>query len=190
MIQSKTFIAHVRASTYGQVSRSNCHPFISGCWSFAHNGQVADFGSHRRRLEATLSDARYSQRLGNTDSELLFLLLLDHGLNEDVFSACNSVLKLLKQVTSNSAKATRIAAVFSNGDNLYALRYSSDLTSPSLYFSQREEKAGILLASEPLDERPELWSLIPESSLLSANLKAVHHQTLKLCGCDPLVSAF
>ena len=163
-IRSRLFIAHVRASTFGQVSRSNCHPFTSGCWSFAHNGQIADFGEYRRQLEAELSNERYSERTGNTDSELLFLLLLDNGLEVDVPGACHKALALVEKTTTKSKKPTRIASVFSDGKRLYSLRYSSDDKSPSLYSSRHMEN-GLVIASEPLDDKSEAWDPIGESTL-------------------------
>ena len=168
MIKSKIFLAHVRASTFGQVSRDNCHPFTSGCWSFAHNGQIADFGQFKRKLETTLSDDCYSQRSGSTDSELLFLLLLDHGLDKDVKAACTSVLKLIKETTGESDKPTRIAAVLSDGSRLYALRYSSDTNSPSLYYGNHLD-GGVVVASEPIDNDSEKWNPVDESSLIIAD---------------------
>ena len=33
-ISSTLFLAHVRASTTGETSRANCHPFSVGRWSF------------------------------------------------------------------------------------------------------------------------------------------------------------
>lgn len=167
MIRSTVFVAHVRASTYGQVSRSNCHPFKSGRWCFAHNGQIADFGLCRRQLEASLSDARYAERTGNTDSELLFLLLLDNGLERDARNACAAVIEQVKSASRESVKPTRIAAVFSDGEALYALRYSTDAHSPSLYY-RVQAHGDLVIASEPLDNDTANWSSIDESTLLVA----------------------
>ena len=172
MIRSTVFVAHVRASTYGQVSRSNCHPFRSGRWCFAHNGQIADFGACRRRLEASLSDQRYAERTGNTDSELLFLLLLDNGLERDAHQACSAVLELVKRAACESQKPTRIAVVFSDGECLYALRCSSDSHSPSLYSCQRAN-GDLIIASEPLDNKGGRWTAIKESTLTVARQSAV-----------------
>lgn len=55
-IRSGLFLAHVRASTGGATNRDNCHPFVSGRWSFMHNGQIGGFERLRRRLEADLTD--------------------------------------------------------------------------------------------------------------------------------------
>ena len=37
-ISSSCFMAHVRASTVGDVSQDNCHPFSYGPYTFVHNG--------------------------------------------------------------------------------------------------------------------------------------------------------
>ncbi len=60
MVRSRLFLAHVRASTVGETSRQNCHPFTFGKWSFCHNGQVPHFPAIRRRLEAALPDGARS----------------------------------------------------------------------------------------------------------------------------------
>ena len=72
LVRSRLFLAHVRASTFGETSRANCHPFTHGSWSFMHNGQIAAIRSIFRRLEASLPDDIYQARRGNTDSELFF----------------------------------------------------------------------------------------------------------------------
>jgi predicted glutamine amidotransferase len=82
-IRSPLFLAHVRASTGGATSRDNCHPFVNGRWSFMHNGQIAGFEKIRRPMETALSDRLYQARHGTTDSELLFLLAIEFGLETD-----------------------------------------------------------------------------------------------------------
>lgn len=177
MIRSHLFLAHVRASTFGQVSRSNCHPFTSGRWSFMHNGKIGNFAHHRRGLEAQLSDSRYSQRVGNTDSELFFLLLLDHGLETDVQNAVRRVLGMFKALPDIEFEATRVAAVLSDGERVIAIRYSTDNRSPTLYF-KRQSDGGLFIASEPLHNDSDNWQCLPESSLLVATDSA--QGTIKL----------
>ena len=169
MITSPLILAHVRASTYGQNSRSNCHPFVAGQWSFMHNGQIAKFGQYRRKLEQELSDEYFAMRTGNTDSELLFLLLLSFGLMINVEKACHSVLDLIARTTAGSSKPNRITAVFSDGNRLYALRTSSDYQSPTLYL-KRNPAGAVVLASEPLDKESQQWNAIEEGSLFSTDL--------------------
>ena len=68
MIKSHLFLTHVRASTTGGTSWSNCHPFVHENWCFMHNGQISNFGQIRRTLEAKLPDEYYAVRRGTTDS--------------------------------------------------------------------------------------------------------------------------
>jgi len=39
-IESKLFLAHVRASSGLAVQQTNCHPFAHGNWLFVHNGLI------------------------------------------------------------------------------------------------------------------------------------------------------
>ena len=70
-IRSGLFLAHVRASTGGATSRANCHPFVSGRWSFMHNGQIGGFEKIRRPLEAGLEDDLYERLDGGSDDASL-----------------------------------------------------------------------------------------------------------------------
>lgn len=163
MVRSPLFLAHVRASTVGETSRVNCHPFGFDNWSFMHNGQVASFASIRRQLEASLPDRLYDARRGTTDSELLFLLLLAEGLTTDPKAACEAVISTIRNVQTHSDKPNRITCVFSDGQRLYALRHSCDKQSPSLYISKALEDGGRAFASEPLDGCREQWLSVPEN---------------------------
>ncbi len=169
MLESGLILAHVRASTYGAVARSNCHPFVSGRWSFMHNGQIADFVRCRRKLEALLPDELYEQRAGITDSELLFLLLLKYGLDKNVSGACAQVLDILNRATASTRQPNRITVVFSNGQQLFALRHATDGKCPGLY-SKRSKNGGLVLASEPLDRDSAGWEAVAADSLLSVQL--------------------
>ena len=59
-IESPAFFAHVRAATAGNVSHSNCHPFIHDAWMMMHNGGVADFKKIKRHLRHLLDDDLFS----------------------------------------------------------------------------------------------------------------------------------
>ena len=64
-IRSGLFLAHIRASTGGATSRANCHPFVSGRWSFIHNGQIGGFERIRRSLENTIADRTLRPETGH-----------------------------------------------------------------------------------------------------------------------------
>lgn len=168
LVKSKLFIAHVRASTTGTTMRANCHPFVYQRWSFAHNGQIGGFQKMQRRLEQLLSDDLYQAKQGSTDSELLFLLLLQSGLSSSIDVACGRVIGLLERMRKEMSisEPLRIALVISNGKDLFGLRYASDKFSPTLYRSKLLDNGGISIASEPLDSVRDNWVLIMPSSIV------------------------
>jgi glutamine amidotransferase len=76
VVSSQTVVAHLRKATCGELSMINSHPFQHGRWVFAHNGNVPDFEGYREDVEALVAPALRSFILGDTDSEVLFYLLL------------------------------------------------------------------------------------------------------------------
>ncbi len=163
MVRSRLFIAHVRASTMGETSRSNCHPFTHGRWSFCHNGQIPHFKTIRRRLEAALPDDLFDARRGSTDSEMIFLTLLKNGLDQDPAGA---VQRTLDQVGSAQGEGpVKITCVFSDGETLYAFRYGSNGVAPTLYASGLLDNGGRALASEPLCGHGGKWTALPVNKL-------------------------
>lgn len=163
MVASPLFIGHVRASTMGETSRANCHPFAVGVWSFCHNGQIPHFASLRRRWEAALPDDLYAARRGTTDSEMVFLMLLAQGLAQDPVAAVRVVLGEIG--APGALGPVRLTCVFSDGAALYALRHASDGRCPTLYYGANLDGGGAALASEPLCATPERWSEVPVDTL-------------------------
>lgn len=168
MIRSNHFLAHVRASTAGETSRVNCHPFVYGRWSFMHNGQVPDIDRIRRSLETMLPDHLYSARRGSTDSELIFLLLLANGLETDPSRAIQTVIGLLRQHSTygRGTNAVRATCVLSNGETIYAFRHASDDRAPTLYLAG-DDASGWTLASEPLEKTVSNWHPVKPDTLLT-----------------------
>lgn len=178
MVNSHLFIAHVRASTIGETMRTNCHPFIHNQWSFAHNGQIGGFNQLKRGIEERLSDELYHSRRGTTDSELLFLLLLQNGFEGNPNTACSQTILELEsmRVENNIADPLRLTFVISDGFRLFGVRYASDKFAPTLYQSSSLDNGGISLASEPLDGAAENWTLVQPSNLveISGNNVLIH----------------
>ncbi len=158
-ISAPLFLAHVRASTEGETSRTNCHPFTYENWSFMHNGQTGSFAKLRRPLEAVLSDDLYALRTGSTDSELIFLLMLQFGLQDSPDQACRAVIAQFHKAAEeqNVVPFFRMTCVLSDGQNLYGFRYASDGRYPTLYMSRSFLSGGLVLASEPLDANSANW---------------------------------
>jgi glutamine amidotransferase len=164
-ISSAKFFAHVRASTGTFTSRANCHPFSVENWMFMHNGQISEFDKLRRDLENLIPDEYYTYREGTTDSEVLFLVLFGLGLKEDPIAAVSKLCKLVNDLMQrkNIKGAFRFTASLSDGECIYAFRYSSDSRAPSLYYRSTFNDTGVVIASEPLDVAEKSWTLVEPS---------------------------
>ncbi len=49
-IESRIFLAHIRAATGTPIEQTNCHPFRYGRWLFMHNGFIDDYQRLQRDL--------------------------------------------------------------------------------------------------------------------------------------------
>ncbi|OAJ95064.1 class II glutamine amidotransferase [Vibrio bivalvicida] len=165
-IRSHRFMAHVRSSTGTQVSRSNCHPFISENWMFLHNGQIGGFEQVKFELERQLCESLFLKRMGTTDSELIFLLMLQNGLKQNPVEAIrNTLLMICNLMTDKQIDEPLKASIcISDGNQFWAVRYSSDQEAPTVFIKQ--DGANIVLASEPLEKSPE-WKKVTPQSILS-----------------------
>lgn len=67
----------MRATTEGNLSDSNCHPFSYKSLMFMHNGGIGCFKQIKRRLALSLNEQWFTLVQGSTDSEWAFALFLD-----------------------------------------------------------------------------------------------------------------
>lgn len=163
MVRSPLFIAHVRASTVGETSRVNCHPFTHGRWTFCHNGQVPHIAAIRRELEGALPDDLYETRRGTTDSEMIFLTLFANGLDDDPAEAMRKTLASL--TIADMPKPIKLTCTFSDGINLYGFRHGSDGVPPTLYLSGALDNGGYAMVSEPLTGVASGWEALAPDTL-------------------------
>jgi glutamine amidotransferase len=177
-IKAHMFLAHVRASTGGVTSRANCHPFRHGKWLFAHNGQIGGFDAIARDLDFTLVPHLYRERIGTTDSETFFYLALTFGLERDPLGALARAAGFVEDAMQRAGIADpfRLTAAATDGRCVYAVRYSSDHASPSLFYGNAKEvrdgdgrlcvdcddENSLLIVSEPLDHGLGHWNAVPE----------------------------
>ena len=141
-ISSSLLFGHVRAAGPGaSVHQYNCHPFFYGRYMFMHNGDITDFSKVRRGLQQQLRDDLYDHMSGTTDSELLFLLILnglpDCHTQQDPATLQQAVLDAFCAVIkANRGKANSLNIAFTDGETTIATRYrNSDLEEPpSLYY--------------------------------------------------------
>ena len=167
-VRSPLFFAHVRASTGTASTRANCHPFAFGRHLFMHNGQIGGYERIRRRIEELISDELYDHRLGTGDSEAIFLAALAEGLPEDPIRAMARTLKRVRGVMQAAGvdEPLRFTAVHADGESLHAFRWACDGHPPSLYY--REMPTGLLVVSEPIDDRAAGWREVPKGCTLVA----------------------
>lgn len=78
IVSSETVMAHLRRATVGELSIINSHPFQYGNWIFGHNGQIPNFSQYREALMEKVSPVYRRFILGDTDSEVLFYLLISN----------------------------------------------------------------------------------------------------------------
>lgn len=76
LLSSRAVVAHVRLASVGEVKLDNAHPFVFRHWSFAHNGTVRNFATHRPQVEALIDADLRALLRGTTDSERCFYLFL------------------------------------------------------------------------------------------------------------------
>lgn len=187
--RSPLFIAHVRASTGTAIQHSNCHPFRHGPILFVHNGAIRDYARLRRRLTLELDDTWFGAISGSTDSELMFLLALQFGLADDAYAGVARMAGLVERVGLEAGveQPLQMTLGISDGRRLYAVRYSSERDSRTLFYSRDvlalERELGpcppaILkqmtadarcVVSEPLSDLEELWQPIPEATFVTVD---------------------
>lgn len=163
-VRSRLFLAHVRAATGTATSRTNCHPFVAGAWTFMHNGQAGGYSGFRRRVDMAIGDAWYRHRHGTTDSEAIFLLALGMGLADDPKGALERATGAVEAMSREAGVAPhmRMTVAMSDGERLYCARYASDQHAPTLY--HRRTEGGRMVVSEPLDRAQTDWVAIPPGS--------------------------
>jgi predicted glutamine amidotransferase len=183
-IESPLFLAHIRATTGTPVQQTNCHPFRHGRWLFVHNGAIHGFDVIRRDLLLAVEPALFDGIAGSTDSETLFYLALTFGLEQDPLGAVERAVGFV-EVTARAhgiENPVQMTLGFSDGERLYAVRYSTEHKSRTLFVSensatlralhpdnprlQRLTDEDRVVVSEPLADLPGLWIEVPESTAL------------------------
>ena len=180
-ISSPLFFAHIRASTGTAIQETNTHPFRYGRWLWMNNGLVRDFHLVKRRLQQGVDDAFFDSIEGTTDSETMFYLALTFGLEDDPVAAVERTVGFIEETGRSQGieNPLQMTVATTNGEKIWAFRYSSEHDSRSLYFSTRmdalkalypesEELQGLtdetrVVVSEPLGDLPGAWNEVPES---------------------------
>ncbi len=138
VVSSETVVAHVRKATQGDNSVLNCHPFQFGRWIFAHNGDIPNFFDIREQLVSQISENLRPFVLGETDSEVLFFLLLSElgmcvtkGCDVDAHDVMAAIRRVVAKVGALSPatgdKAPLLTMVLTDGELMVALQGGKEL---------------------------------------------------------------
>ena len=134
-VRSDLTIGHVRAATVGSMRTENTHPFRYREWLFAHTGSLERYGAIKERLLDSIPEFLRKNIRGDTDSEVLFHVLLsflfDAGRLRDggradtrtVIGALSSTISLVDQLVAEEGGQPERAmnALLTNGEILAAL---------------------------------------------------------------------
>jgi glutamine amidotransferase len=182
-VTTRLLFAHVRASTGTPVQRSNCHPFRHGEWLWMHNGLVRGFHDLKRELAFAVDPSLYPHIEGSTDSEMLFYLALTFGLEDDPVRGVARAVGFVEELASRRGVPNPVQATIatSDGDSVWAFRYSSEHQTRTLFHSTDVEQLRLLhpdveeltrlssdarfVVSEPIRDLPGAWRELPESSV-------------------------
>jgi predicted glutamine amidotransferase len=181
-IESPLVFAHIRASSGSPIQQTNCHPFRYGRWLWMHNGVIRDFHKVKRDLVLAVAPSLYPSIAGSTDSEVFFFLALTFGLEDDPAAAVESAVGLIEETGRSHGveQPIQMTVATTDGDKVWAFRYSSEHDSRSLFYSTdvptlqalhpELEILGLLsdearlIVSEPIRDLPGAWNVVPESS--------------------------
>jgi glutamine amidotransferase len=184
-ISSPLFLAHVRATSGTAVQETNCHPFSHGRWLFVHNGLIDGFHELRRDLMLALAPELFPAVEGSTDSEVLLHLALTFGLETDPVAALERAIGCVEETGHRHGVEFPFQGSIgvSDGETLWAVRYSSEGRSRSLFASadahalralhpdnprlQMLRDEDRVIVSEPFADLPGLWHEIPEATVVT-----------------------
>jgi predicted glutamine amidotransferase len=181
-LSSPLVFAHIRASTGTAIQETNCHPFRYGRRLWMHNGAIRDFPRVKRELAFAVDPSLYPAIEGSTDSELFFFLALTFGLEDDPPLAVARAVGLIEETgrRHDVEHPIQMTVATTDGDRVWAFRYSSEGNSRTLFFSTdvktlRAQYPGNpvfhevsdesrLVVSEPLGDLAGVWNEVPEAS--------------------------
>ncbi len=181
-ISSPLFFTHIRAAIGSAVQQTNCHPFRHDKWLFMHNGYINEFAAIKRDLVLAVDPSLYPEIKGQADTEVLFYLAITFGLFDDPPGAVEQAIGVVEAVAATHGVPDPFQGTVAttDGESIWAFRYSSERKSRSLFFTTdvptlREQHPdrelleqfsddARLIVSEPLGDVAGVWNEVPESS--------------------------
>jgi predicted glutamine amidotransferase len=193
-VRSPLFFSHVRAAGGPPIQNTNCHPFRYENWLFMHNGFLSGFAQVKRDLTFAIDPSLYPHVRGTTDSEVLFHLALTLGLREDPVAAMRETVRMVESVGRDHGVPFPMQGTIavSDGDTVWAFRYSTQGRSRSLFHSadiptlrqlypdaERLKLFGDnahVVVSEPLNDLPGAFVEVSESTVAILDAGGYRHE--------------
>lgn len=181
-VMSPLVFSHIRASSGSPVQQTNCHPFRHGRWLWMHNGLIRGFHESKRDLALAVDPSLFPDIAGSTDSEIFFHLALTYGLEDDPAAAVERAVGHIEAVgrAADVEYPMQGTVATTDGETVWAFRYSSEHRSRSLFHSTAIETLRHqypdnpvlhelspntrLVVSEPLGDLVGAWNEVPEST--------------------------
>ena len=140
------------------------------------------FEQVKRELLLAVDPALFPSIAGSTDSELMFYLALTFGLHEEPVAAVERMVGFVEETGRRHGVEypIQMTVATTDGDRVWAFRYSSEGQSRSLFYStavhtlrmmypnnevlHRVSEETRIIVSEPLGPLVGAWQPVPESS--------------------------
>jgi glutamine amidotransferase len=169
-ISSNLVIGNVRSATISEnQGYFNTHPFNFKNFCFSHNGFIKNFNNTTRKKIFKYLKPKYINLIkGHTDSELIFILLIQIIENEKkIGKSIKSTIQIIKENCDACMLNFLIATFDKNGKNtLYATKFSADLKTPSLFYSKHKNEYTIISSEKLNDDK---WYCIKNNSLIKVS---------------------
>ena len=181
-VTSPLFFAHIRAAIGSSVQQTNCHPFRCDRWLWMHNGYIGGFATIKRDLVLAIDPSLFPEIKGQTDTEVLFYLALTFGLQDNPPDAVARAIGFVEACGRERGIEHPFQGTIAttDGENLWAFRYSSEGKSRTLFFTRDVQRLremypdreilrqvsddARLVVSEPIGDLPGAWVEVPEAS--------------------------
>lgn len=186
-IEASCLLAHIRSSTVGDVTFNNCHPFSYKEYSLVHNGTIRNFEKVKRPLIEKLNDKLFFNIKGETDSEHLFFLIMQHlyyGTKNTLESAIKEAFDWIVnlQAQHDDESFSKINIFITNGKEMIATRFASknqealplsySINNSELITNMDNdlrENNSVIIATEPFGDLQSAWIKVPANHFLIVN---------------------